>query len=184
VSSSRNADDDTLPLAAGAGLGILLLAGGAIALGRRKREDELYEEVVTAPTAAPVMASMANPSESVRATYVPPVITAAPRQTARSDGDTKLPAGFDLSRFGPHVQQAYRGPTPDNPSYSLRKRLHRAAFFDQRERIMGEGKVEAPSVATAARTAAPAAQPNRNAEYVMSRVNAGRRPDFRPAYQN
>ena len=27
-----------------------------------------------------------------------------------------------------------RGPTPDNPSQSLKKRLKRAAFFDQRER--------------------------------------------------
>lgn len=45
-----------------------------------------------------------------------------------------LPSDFDLSRFGPHVQAAYRGPTPDNPSMSLKKRLARARALDQRER--------------------------------------------------
>ena len=48
---------------------------------------------------------------------------------------TLLPKGFDLSRFGPHVQAAYRGPTRDNPSLSLKTRLKRAQFFDQRERM-------------------------------------------------
>jgi len=39
-----------------------------------------------------------------------------------------------------HVERAMRGPTPDNPSLSLKKRLKRAAFFDQRERLAAEGK--------------------------------------------
>ena len=39
-----------------------------------------------------------------------------------------------------HVERARRGPTPDNPSLSLKKRLKRAAFFDQRERLAAEGK--------------------------------------------
>jgi hypothetical protein len=44
------------------------------------------------------------------------------------------------------VERAYRGPTPGNPSLSLRKRLKRAAFFDQRERDSatdGAARVEA-----------------------------------------
>jgi hypothetical protein len=32
------------------------------------------------------------------------------------------------------------GPTPDNPSLSLKKRLKRAAFFDQREREVAAGE--------------------------------------------
>ena len=32
-----------------------------------------------------------------------------------------------------------RGPTPDNPSASLRKRLKRAAFFDKRDREVAAG---------------------------------------------
>ena len=39
-----------------------------------------------------------------------------------------------------HVDRARRGPTPDNPSLSLKKRLKRAAFFDQRDRLAAEGK--------------------------------------------
>jgi hypothetical protein len=37
------------------------------------------------------------------------------------------------------VERAYRGPTPENPSLSLRKRLKRAAFFDKREREAAAG---------------------------------------------
>lgn len=41
-----------------------------------------------------------------------------------------------------HVERAMRGPTPDNPSLSLKKRLKRAAFFDQRDRAVAEGRAE------------------------------------------
>ena len=47
-----------------------------------------------------------------------------------------------------HVERAMRGPTPDNPSLSLRKRLKRAAFFDKREQEVAEGRAE-PVDATA-----------------------------------
>ena len=40
------------------------------------------------------------------------------------------------------VQRAYRGPTPNNPSVSLRARLKRAAFFDKRERDVAAGRAE------------------------------------------
>ena len=49
----------------------------------------------------------------------------------------------ERSGFGEsHVERAMRGPTPDNPSLSLKKRLKRAAFFDQRDREVAEGKAE------------------------------------------
>ena len=41
-----------------------------------------------------------------------------------------------------HVERAKRGPTPENPSQSLKKRLKRAAFLDLREREVAEGKAE------------------------------------------
>lgn len=49
-----------------------------------------------------------------------------------------LPEGFDVSRFGRHVQAAYQGPTPENPSLSLKNRLRRASFFDKVERDTGK----------------------------------------------
>ena len=42
-----------------------------------------------------------------------------------------------------HVDRAMRGPTPDNPSLSLKKRLQRAAFFDKRDREVAAGMAEA-----------------------------------------
>jgi len=41
-----------------------------------------------------------------------------------------------------HVERAISGPTPDNPSLSLKKRMKRAAFFDQRERDVAAGEAE------------------------------------------
>ncbi len=41
-----------------------------------------------------------------------------------------------------HVDRAMLGPTPDNPSLSLKKRLKRAAFFDQRDRQVAAGEAE------------------------------------------
>lgn len=39
-----------------------------------------------------------------------------------------------------NVDRAILGPTPDNPSLSLKKRMKRAAFFDQREREVAAGE--------------------------------------------
>jgi hypothetical protein len=41
-----------------------------------------------------------------------------------------------------HIDRAMAGPTPDNPSLSLKKRMKRAAFFDQRERDVAAGEAE------------------------------------------
>ena len=41
-----------------------------------------------------------------------------------------------------HVDRATCGPTPDNPSLSLKKRLKRALFFDQREREVAAGEAK------------------------------------------
>ena len=55
--------------------------------------------------------------------------------------DTKAPSAPAGSTES-HVDRAMLGPTPDNPSLSLKKRLKRAAFFDQRDRQVAEGKAE------------------------------------------
>jgi hypothetical protein len=40
---------------------------------------------------------------------------------------------------GSHVEAACEGPTADNPSVSIKKRLKRAQFFDQREQMAAAG---------------------------------------------
>jgi hypothetical protein len=132
VRNSTTTEDETLPIAGAIGLGVIALGGAAYAMRRRKhrvQDDELLLE--TPLEAAPVVA--ADP-----VTVVPraaePAIPAAVAPTITTAGPDRLPNGFDLSRFGRHTRAAYRGPTPDNPSLSLRHRLRRASFFDQRER--------------------------------------------------
>jgi len=122
---TNSVDDETLPIAGGIGLAVIALGGAAYALRRRRRdreEDELPLEpaaTVAAPAAEPIMAA--------------PTMAPAAMASAGAMPRT-LPNGFDISRFGRHTQAAYLGPTPDNPSYSLTRRLKRASFFDQRER--------------------------------------------------
>lgn len=169
-----------LPIAGAAGAALLLLLGGGIyAASRRRRADgepaeAVYEtssgEMISTPvTAAPVMA--------------PPVIDPAMARTDASAAmaSSSLPAGFDLSRFGRHTQAAYRGPTPENPFLSLRRRLKRASFLDARERVAAAPV--AASVATPQSAPAAATAPVRQAGLVTTKVRMPQRPGFRPAFQ-
>ena len=53
--------------------------------------------------------------------------------------DTASPPG---GTHESHVDRAMLGPTPDNPSLSLKKRLKRAAFFDRRDREVAAGDAD------------------------------------------
>jgi len=122
----QSIDSEALPIAGILGLGVLAVGGAAFALRRKRREDDeeefqLEREALAEPAAAPAA--------------VAPVAI-APRATAATPAPAPkiLPGGMDISKFGRHAQAAYMGPTPDNPSLSLMRRLKRASFFDQRER--------------------------------------------------
>ena len=132
--------DEALPVAGGAGALILALAGVGMAVRRRRRrEDEEadldlqhYAENTDAalqPMAAEEPAPEPAPSwsEPVIQPKADPIMPARMEPTAVSDE-------FDTSGFGRHVQAAYAGPTPENPSLSLRKRLKLASELDRRER--------------------------------------------------
>lgn len=178
VAKAQPADnDDVLPVAGAAGLAALALAGGAFALTRRKRRDESYEPLPEEAAAAP------TPREELALTEPAPVYAAA---TVSGDAPTTaLPSGFDLSRFGRHVQAAYRGPTPDNPSLSLKNRLRRASFYDQRERMAAETATQPAQ--TQPDRVAPKKQPefvDRTNDHVVTRPSNWRSPGFRPAYQS
>lgn len=151
-------------LSGGAGVLILLgLAGGAVALQRRRRreedayaEDEVISDEQPIAEPEPVMAdepAAAEPEPVVvepRADWEPammPLAAAMAFSKPEPKHDpiegaptTALPEGFDLSRFGPHVQAAYRGPTEDNPSLSLKHRLRKASAMDQRARMEAEAR--------------------------------------------
>ena len=124
-------DDDALPIAAGAGLGLLLLGGAAAGLRRRHRKAVAYRDV-RQPVAEPAFARTAarepathRPAPSPAREMAPAPFVAAPAVST---------AGLS------HTERAKRGPTPENPFLSLKKRLKRAAFFEQRDRAVAAGK--------------------------------------------
>ena len=138
ATSDSMIDNDLLPIAGAAGLGILALAGAGLAMRRRRREDDvLLEETFHEPAMA-----RAEPMPVATAPIVATTLTAAPL-AATSIVDKSAFSWSDGSRETVRsknwIEAARRGPTPDNPSLSLKKRLQRAAFFDQRERAVASG---------------------------------------------
>ena len=146
----------------GAAIALLAILSAAVMLRRRRNRRYETEEVVYEQAEAP--AAELVPESFAPAAVAAPVVTAptpvhdpifdtAPASTAVAP----LPEGFDLSRFGRHTQAAYRGPTPDNPSLSLKHRLRKASALDQRERLnRTEPVAESAAVKAAAARAAVA----------------------------
>jgi hypothetical protein len=131
------AADEALPIAGAAGLGLLALGAIGLAVqGRRRRREERAHQLANQQYLADhPMESTPDAHEPVLASAGHPGMASAVPGAALTDVPrTRLPKDFDLSRFGPHVQAAYRGPTEDNPSLSLKHRLRRAAAMDQRAR--------------------------------------------------
>jgi hypothetical protein len=171
--------DEALPIAGGAGIGLLALAGIGLAARRRRRrrEDEEFE------TNQRALAQAEAESEPAIVRPEPAFARGQVQQPIQPAGTaTALPAGFDLSRFGPHVQAAYRGPTPDNPSLSLKNRLRRASFFDQRERQAAEQAPAAQPAPTSPKGEPTWMSRKPNASEFMFRPVASR-PGLKPALQ-
>ena len=133
-------DEDALMLGGGA-LALLALGGGAFALARRRRdEDEFVEETSTDPTMSAEPAPIARHDvvhEEQPAIVMPSAFAWGNSQAAEPHVEADRRPGESW------VERAHRGPTPDNPSLSLRKRLKRAAFFDAREKRVASGQATA-----------------------------------------
>lgn len=124
--------NEDLPLiAGGAGAAALALLGTGLFVGRRRRRAN-EERLVTSSDIDQPARFAATDQSSERSAFSWGNRGEVPSSSAVTS--RALPAGFETSRFGRHVQAAYRGPSPDNPSLSLKKRIKRAAFFDLRER--------------------------------------------------
>ncbi|HKC02952.1 MAG TPA: hypothetical protein VKC17_06585, partial [Sphingomicrobium sp.] len=136
---------DMLPIAGAVGIGLLGLIGLGLAMRRRRRrtEDELaaaeqYEPAIDeAPAvpdplfAEPAFAAAASPAAaSASAEFLPEGAEGAPAGTPTDC--------VDAAR-GSHVEAACEGPSADNPSLSIKKRLKRAHFFDEREQLVAAG---------------------------------------------
>jgi len=146
--------NDMLPIAGAAGLGLLGLIGLGVAMRRRKlrRDEEFaaadqYEPASeVSPQADPLFAEPSfapRPADPVAAA---PVVAASAMVPASASAES--PSACSDTAPGSHVEAACDGPTPDNPSLSIKKRLKRAHFFDQREFLAAAGEV-APMAADA-----------------------------------
>lgn len=144
--------DTALELGGGL-LALLALGGGAVALSRRRRDevtDEWYDEQTSGEVASEDTALETAPSARREQELMAdqPAILAPPASAfawgPRADEAVDEPATSDDDRRPGEtwVERAYRGPSANNPSLSLRKRLKRAAFFDKREKAAAEGRAE------------------------------------------
>lgn len=148
----QNAElEEALPVAGGAGALILALAGVGMAVRRKKRrEDEEMDLDRQAYAESTEAALQPIAAEQTAPAWSEPVIQPKPAPAMPSKMETtEVPEDFDTSDFGRHVQAAYRGPTPENPSLSLRKRLKIAGELDRRERKLGSAPKPAGKPVTA-----------------------------------
>lgn len=163
------ASNDTLPLIGAGALAVLALGAAGFALSRRRRRDDVFADETV--EAEPMMAEQPAPAFARETAPAPVAATAAA---------ASLPNGFDISRYGRHVQAAYRGPTPDNPFVSLKKRLTRAHFYD-----MQEARAAESGAAPAPRAQTPSPRPAQDRFEVRSSSRGDARTGgFRPAYQH
>ncbi|MEO6432749.1 MAG: hypothetical protein ABIO29_02070 [Sphingomicrobium sp.] len=118
-------DSETAALAVGGALAAIALGGAAMLVSRRRRtraEMAVVPVIAIQPTAASAPVYARNNNHGSAFAWGPRAQPAEPNR-----------------RLSP-MAQAKMGPTPENPSLSLKKRLKRAAFFEQRERAAGAGE--------------------------------------------
>ena len=163
--------EEMLPIAGAAGLGLLALAGAGFAMRRRRRDDDV---VVEESFREPVM-SRAEPMPVA----IAPIAVAAPLADKPAFAWGNAPR--EKAPAKNWIEAARRGPTPDNPSQSLKKRLQRAAFFDRREKQVAAGQALPMSpmagLPDALAKSVPAAKPLRRP--VQDTMSFGR--TFQPA---
>jgi hypothetical protein len=185
--------NNMLPIAGAAGLGILVLAGAGLAVRRRRRRAQKADDAAWQDDVETAADPVAEPAMVVEPQHEPelrvPAFVAAPAPSPVPVADltpvegptTDLPEGFDLSRFSPNVQAAYRGPTEDNPSLSLKHRLSKASAMDQMERNAEAEAATVPASTAEAPAAKPAVADPAKEDFMFSKA---KKPSMRPAHTN
>jgi hypothetical protein len=140
TTSEAVVSDDVLPIAGAAGLGLLALGSAAFALRRRKR-NEVGEYDLNPTYDEPRMARAEPiPAREPRAAAAVATPAGASAFNWRDQSAQAAPVEPVPGAPGSHIAAAKRGPTPENPFLSLKKRLKRASFFEQRDRLVAQGR--------------------------------------------
>ena len=132
---------------------LALIAIAALVASRRRRraleaadEDTAYESYETAPVSEAEPKPEPEPIIRDGQPIMAPASAFAwgtESQVREERAEASSTTDLDDRRPGESwVERAYRGPSPSNPSASLRNRLSRAAFFDKRERDVAAGLAE------------------------------------------
>jgi hypothetical protein len=156
-----NRSNNEVPIAAGGALALLAIGGAAVAMKRRRAEDDeeewieedrfddepvaTYEEPAVVEDQPSVEEPAPQPVrfEQQNGFLAPPVSAFSWGNNERAAAEPEPQVEQDDRRPGETwVERAYRGPSPLNPSVSLKTRLRRAAFFDKRERDAAAGLAE------------------------------------------
>jgi len=140
-------DERTIEIGGGA-LAVVILGSAVLAMRSRKRrraDEEAWNydatEPVTNEAAPEEPMTLTHPVHEPQPAIVAPEASAFKWDKAQPCDDP-TDDGSDRCPGETWVERAYRGPSPANPSVSLKARLHRAAFFDKREREVAAGKAE------------------------------------------
>lgn len=138
-------DEQTAELGGGA-LVMLALGAGAFAIlrSRRRREDVEWDESAEAETRDPLFDEpMFQQKPATTMEHRPATSEASAFGWDKSEPcDEPMDDGSDRCPGETWVERAHRGPSPANPSASLKHRLSRAAFFDKREREVAAGRAK------------------------------------------
>ena len=135
-------DEQTAEIGGGA-LALLIIGGTAAAIVSRKRrreDDEAWnydalEPAADEPEAQEPMTLTDEVAEEQPAIVAPSASAFEWGNEPRSES-----ADSDCEDIEDRIERAKCGPTADNPSHSLKKRIKRAAFFEQREREVAAGE--------------------------------------------
>ena len=128
-----------LPIAGAAGLGFLGLLGVGLAMRRRKRRNE--EEFAAAEQDELAVEAPAQTDPLFDEPAFAPLSADPALALGAAVDPAESPSDCVDAAPGSHVEAACEGPTADNPSLSIKKRLKRAHFFDQREFLAAAGEV-------------------------------------------
>jgi resuscitation-promoting factor RpfA len=133
VQEAPAASNNMLPIAGAVALGLLALIGLAVAMRRRKLRRE--EDFAAVDQVEPAFEGPAT---------VDPLFAGQPSaplaaEPAVSVAEPALAGPCADAAPGSHVEAACEGPSEDNPSLSIKKRLKRAQFFDHREQLAAAG---------------------------------------------